>query len=96
MMETNSMLTLALSVLSGDFCSVLPGALVGVVRSQGELEVLPLVEPEMVTPVGFIHLAKAKAQARARASRALEAALGLAQEERWLREVAWHNGALGE
>ena len=47
-METNSVLTLALSVLAGDVCSVLPGALVGAVRSQGELEALPLVAPEMV------------------------------------------------
>jgi DNA-binding transcriptional LysR family regulator len=88
-METNSVLTLALSVLAGDVCSVLPGALVGAVRSQGELEALPLVEPEMVTPVGFIYLDKA------RASRALEAALGLARDGRWLREVARHSGALG-
>jgi len=87
-METNSVLTLALSVLAGDVCSVLPGALVGAVRSQGELEALPLVEPEMVTPVGFIYLGKA------RASRALEAALGLARDERWLREAARHSGSL--
>jgi len=39
----------------------------GAVRSQGELEALPLVAPEMATPVAFINLA------RARASRALEA-----------------------
>ena len=84
-METNSVLTLALSVLAGDVCSVLVGA----VRSQGELEALPLVEPEMVTPVGFIYLAKA------RVSRVLEAALVLAQEERWLRDVGQHSGALG-
>jgi DNA-binding transcriptional LysR family regulator len=88
-METNSVLTLALSVLAGDVCSVLPGALVGAVRSQGELEALPLVEPEMVTPVGFIYLAKA------RPSRALAAALGLAQDARWLRGAAQHSGALG-
>lgn len=89
-METNSVLTLALSVLADDVCSVLPGALVGAVRSQGELEALPLVEPEMVTPVGFIYLGKA------RASRALEAALGLARDGRWLGEVARHSGALGD
>jgi hypothetical protein len=82
-------LTLALSVLAGDVCSVLPGALVGAVRSQGELEGLPLVEPEMVTPVGFIYLAKA------RPSRVLAAALGLARDARWLREMARHSGALG-
>ena len=87
-METNSVLTLALSVLAGDVCSVLPGALVGAVRSQGELEALPLVEPEMVTPVGFIYLAKA------RASRVLEAALALARDERWLQHAAQYSGSL--
>ena len=87
-METNSVLTLALSVLAGDVCSVLPGALVGAVRSQGELEALPLVEPEMVTPVGFIYLEKA------RISRALEAALALAQDTRWLRHAAQYSGEL--
>lgn len=87
-METNSVLTLALSVLAGDVCSVLPGALVGAVRAQGELEALPLVAPEMVTPVGFIYLAKA------RASRALEAALALAQDAQWLAHAARHSGAL--
>lgn len=87
-METNSVLTLALSVLAGDVCSVLPGALVGAIRSQGELEALPLVEPEMLTPVGFIYLAKAGA------SRVLEAALALAKDERWLQHAALHSGSL--
>ncbi len=87
-METNSVLTLALSVLAGDMCSVLPGALVGAVRSQGELEALPLVRPEMRTPVGFIHLAKT------RAPPALEAALALAQEAQWLQHAAQHSGSL--
>ncbi|MEO7953226.1 MAG: LysR substrate-binding domain-containing protein [Polaromonas sp.] len=89
-METNSVLTLALSVLAGDVCSVLPGALVGAIRSQAELQALPLVEPQMVTPVGFIHLAKAQP------SRALEAALALARQEGWVADVARHSGALGE
>lgn len=87
-METNSVLTLALSVLAGDVCSVLPGALVGAVRAQGGLEALPLVAPEMFTPVGFMHLVKG------RASRALEAALALARDERWLAHAARHSGAL--
>lgn len=87
-METNSILTLALSVLAGDVCSVLPGALVGAVRSQKELEALPLVEPEMVTPVGFIFLAKT------RVSRAFEAALRLANNPQWMQSVAQHSGSL--
>ena len=87
-METNSVLTLALSVLAGDVCSVLPGAMVGAIRGQGELEALPLVEPEMVTAIGFMHLAKNSA------SRVLEAALALAKDERWLQHAAQHSGSL--
>lgn len=87
-METNSVLTLALSVLAGEVCSVLPGALVGAVRSQGQLEALPLVAPDMVTPVGFLSLAKA------RPSRVLEAALGLARSARWLQHATEHSGLL--
>jgi DNA-binding transcriptional LysR family regulator len=87
-METNSVLTLALSVLAGHVCSVLPGAMVGAIRSQGELEALPLVAPEMATAIGFMHLAKNSA------SRVLEAALALAREERWLQHAAQHSGSL--
>jgi DNA-binding transcriptional LysR family regulator len=87
-METNSVLTLALSVLAGHVCSVLPGAMVGAIRSQGELEALPLVAPEMATAIGFMHLAKNSA------SRVLEAALALASDERWLQHAAQHSGSL--
>ena len=89
-METDSVLTLALCVLAGDVCSVLPGALVGAVRSQGELEALPLVKPEMVTPVGFIRLGKATA------SPVVQAALALASDAGWLQDVVRHSGALGK
>ena len=88
-METNSVLTLALSVLAGGVCSVLPGALIGAIRSQGELQALPLVEPDVRTPVGFIHLAKGQR------SRALSAALALAKESKWQANIALHSGALG-
>jgi DNA-binding transcriptional LysR family regulator len=87
-METNSVLTLALSVLAGHVCSVLPGAMVGAIRSQGELEALPLVAPEMATAIGFMHLAKNSA------SRVLEAALALAQDKHWLQHAAQHSGSL--
>ena len=87
-METNSVLTLALSVLAGHVCSVLPGAMVGAIRSQGELEALPLVEPSMMTAIGFMFLAKNSA------SRVLEAALALARDERWLQHAAQHSGSL--
>ena len=86
--ETNSILTLALSVLAGDVCSVMPGALIGTVRGYGELEALPLVSPEVLTPIGFM------SNAGARPSRALEAALLLAQDGAWLRHAAAHSGLL--
>ena len=82
------MLTLALSVVAGDLCSVMPGALVGTVRDYRELEALPLYEPDIRTPIGFM------AQASVRPSRALEAALALAQDEQWLKHAAAHSGLL--
>lgn len=86
--ETNSVLTLALSVLSGQVCAVLPGAMVDAVRGQGQFEALPLVAPEVLTPIGFM------TQTAARPSRALEAALALLQSPDWEREVGAHSGAL--
>jgi DNA-binding transcriptional LysR family regulator len=87
-METNSILTLAISVVAGNVCSVLPGALVGAVRSYRELEALPLISPEVRTPIGFMSHGVAKP------SRALEAALSLAQDGAWLRHAAAHSGLL--
>jgi DNA-binding transcriptional LysR family regulator len=86
--ETNSILTLAHSVLAGSVCSVMPGALVGAVRAYGELEALPLVSPEVQTPIGFM------SHAAARPSRALQAALSLAQEPGWLQKVGTYSGLL--
>lgn len=86
--ETNSILTLALSVVAGKVCSVMPGALVGAVRTYRELEALPLSSPEVLTPIGFM------THAVARPSRALEAALALARDGAWLRHVAAHSGQL--
>ena len=86
--ETNSILTLALSVVVGDVCSVLPGALMGAVRGYRELEALPLVSPEVRTPIGFM------IQGGDRTSRTLEAAMTMAQDAAWLRHAAAHNGLL--
>ncbi|MEP6790529.1 MAG: LysR family transcriptional regulator [Ramlibacter sp.] len=86
--ETNSILTLALSVVAGDVCTVMPGALVGVVRGYCELEALPLTDPDVRTPIGFM------THASTRPSRALEAALSLAQDADWLRHAATHSGLL--
>ena len=87
-METNSIMTMMLSVVAGNVCSVLPGSLVDTVRGYGALEALPLTGPEVQTPIAFI------SHAQARPSRALEAALSLAQDGEWLRHAAAHSGAL--
>lgn len=86
--ETNSVMTMVLSVVDGNVCSVLPGALVDTVRSNRELEALPLTGPDIKTRIGFI------THAQARPSRALEAALVLAQDGAWLRHAAAHSGLL--
>jgi len=86
--ETNSVLTLALSVQSGSVCAVLPGAMVDTVRGHGALEAMPLVAPEVRTPIGFM------APAAVKPSRSLEAALALLQDAAWREDVAQHSGAL--
>ena len=86
--ETNSILTLALSVVVGDVCSVLPGALIGAVRGYRELEALPLVSPEVRTAIGFM------IQSGDRTSRTLDAAMTMAQDAAWLRHAAAHSGLL--
>ncbi len=86
--ETNSIVTLALSVVAGEVCSVMPGALVGAFRNYRELEALPLASPELSTPVGFM------IQASDRPSRTVMAAIDLAQTHAWRREVAANSGKL--
>ena len=76
--ETNSVFSLVLSVVDGSVCSVLPGGLLAAVRAYRELEALPLVEPDVRTPIGFM------APALVRPSRALQAALALAESPDWL------------
>jgi len=86
--ETNSILTLGLSVLVGDVCSILPGALVGVLRGYRELEAVPLQAPLIQTPIGLMY-------ARTnRPSAALQAALNLASDPLWLQEAGLHSGNL--
>ena len=88
--ETNSVLTLALSVSAGECLRraarrawSMPCA------ATAELEALPLVAPEVRTPIGFM------TQTAVRPSRALDAALALVQSPAWQQEVAAHSGSLG-
>ncbi len=87
-METNSILAMALCVVQGKMCGILPGALVGAVRSDRQLEALPLVEPEVRTPIGFIY------NSQMRPSRALQVALDLARDAQWLQHASMHSGML--
>jgi len=87
-METDSVLTLALSVVAGGVCSVLPGALVDAVRGHDGLEALPLTGPVLTTPIGFM------SHRQVQPTRALDAALALAQDDGWLQHAAAHSGLL--
>ena len=87
-LETNSLLTLALSAVGGAESCIMPGALVGAVRAYRELEARPLSGPEVRTAIGFM------VQTKERHSRPLEAALTLAQDAAWLRHAAAHSGLL--
>ncbi|MGY8903859.1 MAG: LysR substrate-binding domain-containing protein [Burkholderiales bacterium] len=91
-METNSILSLVLAVAAGQMSSVLPGSLVAVAQGQalehGGLQALPLVEPTVSTPMGFITLAQAEP------SRVLQAALALVGQAPWRAELARHSGTL--
>lgn len=89
-LETNSVLALLVAVQGGSLAAVLPGALVGTLAGQGaSLVARPLDAPALRTPIGFMHAAAA------RPSRALQAALALAQHADWLAHAAAHSGPLG-
>lgn len=87
-METNSMLTLALSVVAGEVCSILPGAMLDTVRGYAELEALPLHGPVVLTPIGFMM------PHSLRMSHTQQAASVLALDEAWLKHAAQHSGLL--
>lgn len=86
--ETNSIVTMVLSVLDGEVCAVLPGALLNLARAYKGLEALPLRSPDVLTPIGFM------VASAARRSRALEAAMTLAQDAAWLRMAATQGGLM--
>ena len=88
--ETNSVLTLVLSVAAGQVFSILPSAMVAAVRSERGLEALPLVEPDVRTPIGFM------TQRGPRTSRALEAALALLESPEWQAQLSDHCGDLAQ
>jgi DNA-binding transcriptional LysR family regulator len=86
--ETNSVMALLAGVQASQLVAVLPGALVATVAAQSGLEALPLVDPDLRTPIGFM------SAAAVRPSHALAAALRLAADAAWLAEAAAHSGPL--
>ena len=86
--ETNSLLTLALSVVAGEVCSILPGAMLDTVRGYAELEAQPLHGPVVLTPIGFMM------PHSLRMSHTQLAASILASDEAWLKHAAQHSGLL--
>lgn len=84
--ETNSVLALALCVVAGQVCSVMPGALVAAIQGVANLQALPLVSPQLEVPVAFM------VQQGQRASQTLDAAMTFAQEADWLADVAQQSG----
>jgi len=87
--ESNAIIMLGLSVVVGDVCSIMPGALVSTLQGYGGLEALPLVSPQVEVPIGFI------VHNTNRQSRTLEAALAFARAPDWLQHAAQHSGLLG-
>jgi DNA-binding transcriptional LysR family regulator len=88
MIETNSVMPLVLSVLAGDVCSVMPGALVAIALQYPELEALPLTEPEVVTPISLL-IPRSSLR-----SLAQQAAIRLAGDPEWLAHASAHSGLL--
>jgi len=86
--ETNSVLTLVHSVLAGDVCSIMPGAMAATVRVHADLQALPLLEPEVLTEIGFM------TPMGGRPSRALQAALAMLETAGWRAQLAEHSGML--
>jgi DNA-binding transcriptional LysR family regulator len=85
--ETNSLLAVTLAVALGDVGAILPGAVIYAASGQGELEALPLIEPDIRTPLGFIALSDD------RPSRAVQAALRLMAAPEWAEVLVKHEAA---
>ncbi|HEY6511007.1 MAG TPA: LysR substrate-binding domain-containing protein [Burkholderiaceae bacterium] len=79
--ETNSVLALVAALEDGSLAAVLPGALLDVAGGLTPLRVHALVDPVVRTPIGFM------TAAAARTTPALRAALELAQDAAWLRQL---------
>lgn len=87
-METNSILTLVLSVLDGCVSSILPGALISTLLTHYELEALPIHTPEVLTPIGFLMSPVAES------SRVMQVTLAFANGKAWQEHMQNKSGLL--
>ena len=87
-LETNSFHAFGPALDEGTLAAVMPGAVLGTLTGMPGLVARPLVTPEVHTPIGLM------AASGARASRALQAALALAQDEAWREGLAAVTGEL--
>jgi DNA-binding transcriptional LysR family regulator len=87
--ETNSLLAVVVAVSVGNVRAILPGAMVAAVSGQADLEALPLIEPDIRTPFGFI------ARVDDRPSRAVQAALRLMAAPEWAAALEQRAGEAG-
>jgi len=87
--ETNSIWTMALIVAAGEVGAILPGAIITAFRAHGDLEALPLLEPDVRTPVGLLSLTET------RPSRAVQATLALLDTPEWTTLLDRYSGERG-
>ena len=90
-LETNAVSALSVSVLAGQEASlatILPGALAATWMQLPELQIQPLVKPELATPVGWL------CQATEQPGRVIQAAWQLTQDPLWQKQLASHSGSL--
>ena len=87
-LETNAVQALVIAVQEAGLVAVLPGAVVATLSGVPGLQARPLASPMVQTPVGFM------TAAAARPSRALAAALSLAEDASWQQVLRQHSGAL--
>ena len=86
--ETNSIATLGIVVMAGHVATIMPGALVYQMRAEPDMEIHPLISPEINTDISWI-LLKTERQ-----SHVLSAALAFAQSPEWALLLQQHAGAL--
>jgi DNA-binding transcriptional LysR family regulator len=87
-MQTNAVSALSVCVQAGQFASILPGALVATLKQHPDLQIQPLIRPELATPVGWLNLSAEPA------GRVAGAAWHLAQDPLWRADLLAHSGSL--